>query len=112
MMLADPGRVEADLLGPQRLGVDVLDEVLGRARLVGIAVVAQREVTELQGVSSRLAAKLRRFHLFVNANNEAVPCDPPGPGVGIANKRKETGREIAMKRLLVLAAVLALTFPA
>src|SRR3977135_84723 len=68
MMLADPGRVEADFLGPQRLGVDVLDEVLVRARIVGIAVVAQREVTELHGVSSRLAAKVRRFRLFVNAN--------------------------------------------
>src|SRR5713101_466978 len=76
MMIADPGRVEADFLGPQRLGVDVLDEVLGRARIVGIAVVAQREVTELHGVPSCLADTVRRFQLFVNANNESVGCDP------------------------------------
>ncbi len=51
MMLTDPGRVQSDLLCPQRLGIDVLDEGLGRARIVRIAVVGQREVTELHGVS-------------------------------------------------------------
>src|ERR1700716_4176582 len=89
MMLADPGRVEAAFLGPQRLGVDVLDEVLGRARIVGIAVVAQREVTELHGVSSRLAATVRRFQLFVNANKEGVACDPPSAGATYASTNDE-----------------------
>ena len=47
MMLADPGGMKADLLGIKRLAVDLADELLGRARVVGIAVVRQREIAEI-----------------------------------------------------------------
>jgi hypothetical protein len=47
MMFADPRRIQPDLLGMQRLGEDVLDELLGRARVAGIAVIGKREVAEL-----------------------------------------------------------------
>src|SRR5215470_13839341 len=71
MVLADPGRVQANLFGPQRLGIDVLQELLGRARIVGVAVVAQREVAEFHGGPSWIGQRLRRSRLFVNANNPA-----------------------------------------
>jgi hypothetical protein len=46
-MLADPGRVHAELIGIQRLRRDVGDELVRRARIVQIVVVAEREVSEL-----------------------------------------------------------------
>ncbi len=46
MMLADPGRVHPQLLGIQRLVDDVRDQLVRRARIVGVVVVAQGEVAE------------------------------------------------------------------
>ena len=63
MVLADPGRVQADLLRPQGLGEDVLDELLRRPRIARIAIVAQREVSELHGVPLR--AGLNRPASFI-----------------------------------------------
>src|SRR5580700_1597359 len=47
MMLADPGRMHAELVGVKRLGGDVGDELVGGAIVVFVVVVAQREITEL-----------------------------------------------------------------
>src|SRR5216683_467749 len=70
MVLADPGRVQPDFLGIKRLGENVPEEGLGRARVVGIAVVGEREVAEVHGASSELFCPRMRFpDLFVNANN-------------------------------------------
>src|SRR5262249_62250601 len=81
MMLADPGRMQAHLLGKQRLVVDVLDEVLGRARIVGIAIVAEREVAEVHR-SLPEAAIMHQPHLFANANKSVAtpPSARPRPG--------------------------------
>jgi len=46
VMLADPGRMHADLFGVKRLGGDVGDELVGRAGIVFVMVVAQREIAE------------------------------------------------------------------
>src|SRR5208282_3737997 len=48
MMLADPDGMESERLGMQRLGDDVGDELVGRARIVLVVVVAQREITEIE----------------------------------------------------------------
>src|SRR5271165_1715580 len=47
MMLADPRRVEADLLSVNRLVEDVGDEAVRVAAVVIVVVVAQREIAEL-----------------------------------------------------------------
>jgi hypothetical protein len=47
VMLADPCRVEPDRLGPQRLLVDLVDELLGAAPIIRLAVVAQGEIAEI-----------------------------------------------------------------
>jgi hypothetical protein len=47
MMLADPGRVETEFFGEDRLGDDILDEVVGRTRIVAVVVVAQREIAKI-----------------------------------------------------------------
>jgi len=47
VMLPDPGRVQADLFGIQRLVEDVCDERIRIAGVVQVMVVAQREITEL-----------------------------------------------------------------
>ena len=47
MMLADPGRVHAELVGIERLGDDVGDELIGGAGIVGVMVVAEREIAEV-----------------------------------------------------------------
>ena len=65
MMLADPRRVHPQLFGIQRLVDDVRDELVGRARVVVVVVVAQREVAEfhgdfLGGSSEWLAAVIAR----------------------------------------------------
>ena len=51
MMLADPGRVHAELVGVERFGGDVGDELVGRARVVVVVIVAEREVAEFHRVS-------------------------------------------------------------
>jgi hypothetical protein len=51
MMFADPGRMHAELVGVDRLVGDVGDELVGAARIVGVGVVAEGEVSELHGVS-------------------------------------------------------------
>ena len=53
MMLADPGRVHAELVGVERLGGDVGDELVGVARVVLVVIVAQREVAEFHGALLR-----------------------------------------------------------
>ncbi len=40
MVLADPHRVEPDRLRPQRLLIDLADELLGAASVIRVAVVA------------------------------------------------------------------------
>src|SRR5262249_43484491 len=47
MMLADPGRVHADLLGVERLGGDVTDELIRGAAVVFVVIVAQRKIAEV-----------------------------------------------------------------
>ena len=47
MMLADPDRMHAELLGVQRFGGDVGDELVGRAGIVLVVIVAKRKVTKL-----------------------------------------------------------------
>ena len=47
MMLADPGRMHAELVGIERLGGDVGDELIRRTIVVFVVVVAQREITEI-----------------------------------------------------------------
>ena len=47
MMLADPGRVHADLVGIERLSRDVGDELVRRPWVVLVVIVAQREIAEV-----------------------------------------------------------------
>jgi len=47
MMLADPRRMEPDLLGIERLVEDVGDERIGAPPVVDVMIVAQREIAEL-----------------------------------------------------------------
>jgi len=49
VVLADPGRVEPKLLGQHRLVAYLHQELLGRTRIVGVAIVAQCEVAEFHG---------------------------------------------------------------
>ena len=46
MVLADPDRVHAELVGEERFFADVQDEALGTARIVGIMIVTQGEIAE------------------------------------------------------------------
>ena len=46
MMLADPGRMHAELVGIERFGGDVGDELVGVAGVVLVVIVAEREVAE------------------------------------------------------------------
>ena len=46
MVLADPGRVHAELVGVQRLGGDVRHEGVRVARIVLVVIVAEGEVAE------------------------------------------------------------------
>ncbi|MEJ2121703.1 MAG: hypothetical protein P8Z76_13550 [Alphaproteobacteria bacterium] len=46
MMLADPGRVIAELVGQDRLLADLGDELIGGAGIVFVVVVAEREIAE------------------------------------------------------------------
>ena len=54
MMLADPGRMHAELVGIQRFVGDVGDELVGRARVVRVMVVAQCEIAEFHFILPRL----------------------------------------------------------
>ncbi len=47
VVLADPGRMHAELVGVERLGGDVGDELVRGSTVVFVVVVAQREITEL-----------------------------------------------------------------
>jgi hypothetical protein len=46
MMLADPGRAHAELVGIESLGGDVGDKLVRRARIVLVVIIAQREIPE------------------------------------------------------------------
>ena len=46
-MLADPGRVHAELFGIERLGGDVGDELVRGTGIVVVMIVAEREITEI-----------------------------------------------------------------
>ena len=59
MMLADPGRVHAELVGVERLGGDVGDERVGVARIVLVVIVAEREIAEFHDPSPPISR--RRF---------------------------------------------------
>ena len=48
-MLADPGRVHAELFGVERLGGDVGDELVRGTGIVVVMIVAEREITEIHG---------------------------------------------------------------
>src|SRR6185436_8754257 len=65
MMLADPGRMHAELVGVQRFGGDIGHELIGVARIVFVVIVAQREITELHG--ALLWAGKRSAHARVAA---------------------------------------------
>ncbi len=54
MVLADPHRVQTDLLGIKRLGVDILDELLGSARVVDVTVITESEIAKLHVVAPPL----------------------------------------------------------
>src|SRR5579862_8205115 len=56
MMLADPRRIEAELVGIKRLVEDVGDKAVRIAPVVGVVVVAQREITELHRRSPDLGS--------------------------------------------------------
>ena len=47
VMLADPGRVHAELFGIERLGGDVGDELVRGTGIVVVMIVAEREITEI-----------------------------------------------------------------
>ena len=47
MMLADPGGMKAELFGMDRLGNDLLHEIVRGAPVVAIVVVAEGEIAEL-----------------------------------------------------------------
>src|SRR5262245_59161223 len=55
VMLTDPGRMHAKLLGVECLGSDVGDELIRGAGIVFIVVVTEREIPEVHGPSSWLA---------------------------------------------------------
>src|SRR5215471_15394895 len=59
MMLADPGRVEADLFGIDRLVENIGDEGVGIPAVVVVVVVAKREIAE--------------FHLLLPAAESGPP---------------------------------------
>ena len=61
MVLADPGRVHAELVGVERLGGDVGDELVGVARIVFVVIVAEREVAEFHVRLLLRAAVVRRL---------------------------------------------------
>jgi hypothetical protein len=61
MVLADPCRVQTYIFGVDRLIDDVGDELVGRARIVAIGVVAEREVAELHVQNSSLEATQARI---------------------------------------------------
>jgi hypothetical protein len=46
MVFADPGRMHPELVGVKRLGSNVVDQLIGRAGIVLIMIVAQGEVAE------------------------------------------------------------------
>ena len=58
MMLADPGRMHAELFGIERLVGDVLDEGVGGTGVVLVVIVAEREVAEFHGLLPRGAVPL------------------------------------------------------
>src|SRR5215212_1659076 len=69
MMLADPGRVHAELIGVERLGGDIGDELVGVPRIVLVVIVAEGEVAEFHVRLLRLAAARR---LCFTGNNAAA----------------------------------------
>jgi hypothetical protein len=60
MVLADPRRMEADLIGVDRLVEDVGDELVGAAPVVGVMVVAQDALAQI-------GARPQRFRGFPRA---------------------------------------------
>jgi hypothetical protein len=78
MMLADPHRVHAKLLGVERFRGNVGKELIRGPRIVEVVVVAQREVAELHGaVSSLNTTNLRRLR-GINQRNH-LPYSPTDP---------------------------------
>ena len=67
MMLADPGRVHAELVGVERLGGDVGDELVGVARIVLVVIVAEREIAEfhVRLLPSRAAVSAAVSHRLI-----------------------------------------------
>src|SRR5258706_15152129 len=55
-MLADPRRMHADLVGEDRLLADVEHQLVRRARVVRVVVVAEREVAEFHACSFQSSA--------------------------------------------------------
>jgi len=55
MMLADPGRVHAELFGMERFGADVGDELVRGAGVFFVVIVAQREIAEFHGRLPRMS---------------------------------------------------------
>src|SRR5262249_2457357 len=53
MVLADPNRVHAELLGVQRLVDNLLHKLVRGTRITVVVIVAEREIAELHGPSQR-----------------------------------------------------------
>jgi hypothetical protein len=65
MVLADPGRVHAELVRIERLGGDVGDELVRAPPVVLVVVIAQREVAEFHGFLLRAASKPPDFSCYL-----------------------------------------------
>src|SRR4051812_3920730 len=50
MMLSDPGGMEANFFGIDRLIENVRNELVGASTIVVVVVVAEREITEIHGL--------------------------------------------------------------
>src|ERR1700680_4138272 len=67
MVLADPGRAKSKLFGQHRLVAYLDQELLGRARIVGVAVVAQREIAEFHGGGWLLVTRLTQNDILAES---------------------------------------------
>ena len=72
VMLADPGRVHAELVGIERLVGNVGDELVGVARVVFVVVIAEREIAEVHALLPCWPSSLPCRHSRVSWNALSV----------------------------------------
>src|SRR6185437_1002764 len=60
MVLADPGRMHAELVGIERFRRDIGDELVGGAGIVVVVIVAQREVAEFHDALPVICRTIQR----------------------------------------------------